>query len=109
MDTGYWFRQINEQNMGHRRMADRVLINGDKMELTRSSIAVVLLTILLFISTSVLAQVDGTDSPQNKETANKADKNLKSIAHVNPSTLAMEMNLPLMSYPGRNGNGLPVG
>jgi hypothetical protein len=44
-----------------------------------------------------------------KNTDNKADKNLKSIARVNPSTLAMEMSIPLMNYPGRAGNTLPVG
>ena len=36
------------------------------------------------------------------------DKTLKSNARVNPSTLAMEMNVPLGDFPGRAGNSLPV-
>lgn len=43
-----------------------------------------------------------------QKTTNKADQNLKSMARVNPSTLAMEFSLPLFSYPGRGGNGLPM-
>jgi RHS repeat-associated protein len=43
-----------------------------------------------------------------KNSDNKADKNLKSLAKVNRSTLAMEFSLPLINYPGRNGNTLPV-
>ncbi|MBK6751108.1 MAG: hypothetical protein IPG67_14160 [Acidobacteria bacterium] len=34
---------------------------------------------------------------------------MKSLARVNPSTLAMEFDLSLMNYTGRNGNSLPVG
>lgn len=51
---------------------------------------------------------DGSTSPQKSSTSEKADQNLRSIAHVNPSTLAMEFSLPLMSYPGRGGNSVPV-
>lgn len=40
-------------------------------------------------------------------TDNKADGNLKSLARVNPSTLAMEFSIPLGSYPGRGGNSIP--
>jgi hypothetical protein len=64
--------------------------------------------ILLILAANVSAQFTGTSSPESKDTSNKADQNLKSIAHVNPSTLAMEMSVPLMSYPGRNGNSLPI-
>nr|HMS42939.1 hypothetical protein [Pyrinomonadaceae bacterium] len=65
---------------------------------------------LVIFSSNVSAQPsDGSTSPQKTETGNKADQNLKSLARVNPSTLAMEFSLPLMSYPGRNGNSLPVG
>ncbi len=64
---------------------------------------------LLMVS-SITAQVgNGTTSPVKKDTSNNADQNLKSIARVNPSTLAMEMSVPLMTYPGRNGNSLPIG
>ena len=43
-----------------------------------------------------------------KDTENTADKNLKSSARINPSTLAMEFSLPLMGYAGRNGSSIPV-
>jgi YD repeat-containing protein len=62
----------------------------------------------LVLFSNGLAQ-GGDSSPHKKDTSGKADQNLKSIAHVNPSTLAMEMSVPLMNYPGRNGNSLPVG
>lgn len=45
---------------------------------------------------------------QAKDTEYTADKNLKSSARINPSTLAMEFSLPLGLYPGRNGNSIPV-
>ncbi|QQS40023.1 MAG: RHS repeat-associated core domain-containing protein [Acidobacteriota bacterium] len=61
------------------------------------------------LAISSLGQVTGSSSQVNKDTENKADQNLKSIARVNPSTLAMEFSLPLMTYPGRGGNSLPVG
>jgi RHS repeat-associated protein len=70
----------------------------------------VIISFLIVLVSSASAQVgNGTSSPERKDTSNNADQNLKSIAHINPSTLAMEMSLPLMSYPGRNGNSLPVG
>jgi RHS repeat-associated protein len=43
-----------------------------------------------------------------KNTENTADKNLKSAARINPSTLAMEFSVPFGNYPGRNGNSVPV-
>ncbi|HEY0426709.1 MAG TPA: hypothetical protein VGC76_02780 [Pyrinomonadaceae bacterium] len=63
----------------------------------------------LFIAgLNILAQsAGGALSPQNAETGSKADQNLKSVARVNPSTLAMEMSLPLATYPGRGGTNLP--
>lgn len=36
------------------------------------------------------------------------DASLKSNARVNPSTLAMEISVPITSYPGRGGNPTPV-
>ncbi|MDQ3797976.1 MAG: hypothetical protein M3384_00860, partial [Acidobacteriota bacterium] len=58
---------------------------------------------------SVPAQPSGGgDAPNKTESGNKADQNLRSAARVNPSTLAMEFSLPLMTYTGRNGNSLPV-
>ena len=42
------------------------------------------------------------------QTQNKADQVLKSDGRVNPSTLAMELSIPLGGFPGRAGNGKPV-
>ncbi|MEQ1606466.1 MAG: RHS repeat-associated core domain-containing protein [Pyrinomonadaceae bacterium] len=36
------------------------------------------------------------------------DGTLKSNARINPSTLAMELSIPLGGYAGRAGNGLPI-
>lgn len=66
--------------------------------------SVILLSALLSIS----AQSNPT-SPQIKDSDNKADSNLKSAARINPSTLAMELSIPMMSYPGRNGNSMSFG
>ncbi len=66
--------------------------------------------LLLVMSGNLQAQIgNGSSSQESRDTSNNADQNLKSVARVNPSTLAMEFSLPLMSYPGRNGNSLPVG
>jgi RHS repeat-associated protein len=43
-----------------------------------------------------------------KDTDASADRNLRSSARINPSTLAMELTIPLASYPGRAGNSVPV-
>ncbi len=69
-------------------------------------IGLVLLILVAFTSTFV---GQSASTPQNRDTTNKADQNLRSAARVNPSTLAMEFSLPLASYPGRNGNNFPVG
>jgi RHS repeat-associated protein len=45
---------------------------------------------------------------KSQDLDHKADRNLKSSARVNPSTLAMEFSLPIGSYPGRAGNALPI-
>ena len=44
---------------------------------------------------------------QNSFTGYSADKTLRSNARVNPSTLGMELAIPLPSYPGRAGSSLP--
>jgi len=65
---------------------------------------------LTFLGLNVLGQVgNGSPTLETRETSNKADQNLKSISRINPSTLAMELDLPLTTYPGRNGNSLPIG
>jgi RHS repeat-associated protein len=56
----------------------------------------------------LLCAVVVTLNVSGQKTTNKPDQNLKSMARVNPSTLAMEFSLPIFSYPGRGGNGLPL-
>jgi hypothetical protein len=43
-----------------------------------------------------------------QHTKNKPDLGLRSDARVDPSTLGMSFSIPLASYPGRAGHGLPV-
>ena len=43
-----------------------------------------------------------------QHTENKPDLGLRSDARVDPSTLGMSFSIPLASYPGRAGHGLPV-
>ena len=82
----------------------------------RSICAAAIVVVCFLISVTCLTELanaqsevsEGAPEPLKRETGNKADQNLRSLAHVNPSTLAMEMSVPLMSYPGRNGNSLSV-
>lgn len=68
-----------------------------------------IIILFLALSGAAIAQIgSGSLSRESRDTTNNADQNLKSIARVNPSTLAMEFSLPFMSYPGRNGNSVPV-
>jgi RHS repeat-associated protein len=70
--------------------------------LSQNSKRILLLIILLLCGKDyILAQA-------LRDTDHRTDQNLKSIARVNPSTLAMEFSLPLMTYPGRGGNSFPV-
>ncbi|CAN5583910.1 hypothetical protein BH10ACI1_BH10ACI1_15900 [soil metagenome] len=64
------------------------------------------LTAILFI---LIPSVSAQNTSQNVGSDHTADKNLKSMARVNPSTLAMEFSVPFMNYPGRSGNSLPFG
>src|SRR5258708_25501678 len=48
----------------------------------------------------------GQNSARNTDYG--ADKSLKSNARINPSTLAMELSIPIAVYPGRAGSSLPV-
>jgi hypothetical protein len=43
-----------------------------------------------------------------QHTENKPDLALRSDVRVDPSTLGMSFSIPLASYPGRAGHGLPV-
>ena len=59
---------------------------------------------MLFIS---FAFLDHAIAQETQYTNNQADQVLKGSGRVNPSTLGMEMNIPLGSYAGR-GLGVPI-
>jgi len=63
---------------------------------------------MLLLSVPVCSQ-GAASSPQAKDTGNKADRNIQSLARINPSTLAMEMSLPIFKYPGRGGHSFAFG
>jgi hypothetical protein len=67
--------------------------------------------LIILISTVVVeAQASGgSSSAQHKNSDHKLDQNTRSLARINPTTLAMEMSLSMTNYPGRNGNSLPIG
>src|SRR5260221_10619601 len=63
----------------------------------------------LMLLMAVMAGLLQTPFGQNvKNTDYSADKFLKSNARVNPSTLAMELSIPIASYPGRAESSLPA-
>jgi hypothetical protein len=66
-------------------------------------------TVILLSSLLSVSAQSNPNSTQIKDSDNKADSNLKSAARVNPTTLAMELGVPMMSYPGRNGNSMSFG
>src|SRR4030095_9658802 len=59
---------------------------------------------LVFIISSAAALF----AQEAQDTKNKADQVLRSTGTVNPSTLGLEMNIPLGGYQGR-GITLPIG
>lgn len=62
------------------------------------------LRVYLFIAILFsMAQASGA------QTAMLADQTLRSNGRVNPSTLGLEMSIPLASYPGRAGMNVPIG
>lgn len=54
--------------------------------------------------TASLAQ----NSTNVQHTENQVDQSLRGSVRVDPSTLGMSFSIPLASYPGRAGHGLPV-
>jgi len=61
-------------------------------------------TIRHFLLGTLAVLLLGTSVLFAQETANTADKALKGSGRVNPSTLAMEFDLPMGNYPGRGIN-----
>lgn len=66
-----------------------------------------LVTLVVLIG-FVTAHTQNGNGQNNQNSGGSADRSLKSMARVNPSTLAMEFSLPLGSYPGRAGNAVPI-
>ena len=97
--------ETNTKNLEARSAWQRNLGIGRFTGLEHIGILIALLVCALIVN----GQSGGSSRAKSKDTGGAADQNLKSLAHVNPSTLAMEMNIPLFSYPGRNGNSLPIG
>ena len=63
----------------------------------------------LFFAAAVSGQSpNGSSSQIVRETSQRADKQIRGSARVNPNTLALEFSLLLMNYPGRSGNDVPV-
>lgn len=59
--------------------------------------------IMVFFVAAGPAQ-SGSETPQAKDTNGKADQNLRGASRINPTTLALEFSLPMMTYPGRRGS-----
>lgn len=66
-----------------------------------------LLMTLAFFTVIVFGGVSGAFA-QYENTKGKADQNLRSNARINPSTLAMELAIPIADMPGRGGASMPL-
>jgi RHS repeat-associated protein len=105
---------IEKKNSGNEESMNGKTFTQETMKLKKNAVAkksarfsfVFLIIAGLFISGM---NVSAQSTSQNVGSDNNADQNLKSAARINPSTLAMEFSLPFISYPGRNGNSMPVG
>lgn len=67
----------------------------------------VLLTTGLLVGFSTIVG-RGQNSHQTEQTRNTPDQTLRSNATVNPSTLAMELSIPIADFPGRGGMSMPL-
>lgn len=80
---------------------------GEGVETNTPVASGIIVRVILF-SVLLMSGVSALFAQDIRSTDNKPDSNLKSSARVNPSTLAMEMSIPLASYPGRRGNSTPI-
>ena len=63
----------------------------------------------LIVFSASIGALGQSNSDQNiQHNSASSDRNLKSVARINPSTLAMEFTLPIAIYPGRAGTPVPV-
>ena len=67
-----------------------------------------LLLALLAVAFAVVVSPSPLFAQNIQHTENKPDLGLRSDIRVDPSTLGMSFSIPLASYPGRAGHGLPV-
>ncbi|HNU09028.1 MAG TPA: RHS repeat protein, partial [Pyrinomonadaceae bacterium] len=83
-------------------------MNTNKSQKSRNAVTASLCArLILSVITGLLAFI--VVGAQNiRDTSYSPDNALKSNARVNPSTLAMELSIPLGGYRGRAGNGLPI-
>jgi hypothetical protein len=89
-------------------IADRAAFSSVVQKLTKLRLSARGVTLtLLSVSVVVLLPVAGRPQ-QQQETRFKPDATLKSEVRVDPSTLAMNLRIPLGENPGRNGANLPV-
>src|SRR5690349_7599804 len=67
-----------------------------------------LLLLLMTFAWSIALGPSSLFAQNIQHTDNKPDLALRSDTRVDPSTLGMSFSIPLASYPGRAGHGLPV-
>ena len=67
-----------------------------------------LLFALMIVAWSIALEPSPLFAQNIQHTENKPDLALRSDIRVDPSTLGMSFSIPLASYPGRAGHGLPV-
>ena len=67
-----------------------------------------LLLLLIAFGWSIALGPSSLFAQNIQNTENKPDLALRSDTRVDPSTLGMSFSIPLASYPGRAGHGLPV-
>jgi hypothetical protein len=98
---------VNKQITADTRCCAKIKAN-EKKPFTTATLSKHLFLYLLTLVLSFQVWAQAGSNPNIDYTKNSADKNLRGSARVNPSTLAMELSIPLASYPGRNGNNMPV-
>src|ERR1041384_3655345 len=67
-----------------------------------------LLRTTFWLLPTMLVAITVCQAQNIQHTENKPDLGLRSDVRVDPSTLNMSFSIPLASYPGRAGHGLPV-
>ena len=92
--------------MKHRNFSTQAKTRKNQLEKrgrssTKTKAIIILFLCLFLLASSLFGQKDSTNE-------NSSDRNLRGSSRINPSTLAMEISIPLGVYPGRNGNSIPI-